>query len=92
MTIKQIIRTAETHPLTWRMRDDKHYPYLVLTMKEPFPRLLITRKVKTDGNKYFGPFTNSRAVWDSLRLIYRLFPLVTCRKSWDNTPVQRPCL
>ena len=75
-----------------RMRDDKHYPYLVLTMKEPFPRLLITRKIKTDGSKYFGPFTNSRAVWDSLRLIYRLFPLVTCRKSWDNTPVQRPCL
>ena len=75
-----------------RMRDDKHYPYLVLTMNEPFPRLLITRKIKTDGSKYFGPFTNSRAVWDSLRLIYRLFPLVTCRKSFDNTPVQRPCL
>ncbi len=75
-----------------RLRDDKHYPYLVLTMNEPFPRLLVTRKVKTDGSKYFGPFTNSRAVWDSLRLIYRLFPLVTCRKSWDNTPVQRPCL
>ena len=75
-----------------RMRDDKHYPYLVLTMNEPFPRLLVTRKIKTDGSKYFGPFTNSRAVWDSLRLIYRLFPLVTCRKSWDNTPVQRPCL
>lgn len=75
-----------------RMRDDKHYPYLVLTMNEPFPRLLVTRKIKTDGSKYFGPFTNSRAVWDSLRLIYRLFPLVTCRKSFDNTPVQRPCL
>ena len=61
-------------------------------MSEPFPRLLVTRKVKQDGNKYFGPFTNSRAVWDSLRLIYRLFPLVTCRKRWDNTPQQRPCL
>ena len=75
-----------------RLRDDKHYPYLMLTMSEPFPRLLVTRRIKQDGNKYFGPFTNSRAVWDSLRLIYRLFPLVTCRKSWDNTPVQRPCL
>ena len=75
-----------------RLRDDKHYPYLVLTMAEPFPRLLVTRKVKPDGARYFGPFTNSRAVWDSLRLIYRLFPLVTCRKPWDNTPVQRPCL
>ena len=75
-----------------RLRDDKHYPYLMLTMSEPFPRLLVTRRIKQDGNKYFGPFTNSRAVWDSLRLIYRLFPLVTCRKAWDNTPVQRPCL
>ena len=75
-----------------RLRDDKHYPYLMLTMNEPFPRLLVTRKVKQDGGRYFGPFTNSRAVWDSLRLLYRLFPLVTCRKSWDNTPVQRPCL
>jgi excinuclease ABC subunit C len=75
-----------------RLRDDKHYPYLVLTMNEPFPRLLVTRKVKQDGSKYFGPFTNSRAVWDSLRLIYRLFPLVTCRKRWDNLPQQRPCL
>ena len=75
-----------------RLRDDKHYPYLMLTLSEPFPRLLITRRIKQDGNKYFGPFTNSRAVWDSLRLIYRLFPLVTCRKSWNNTPQQRPCL
>ncbi|BDI34480.1 UvrABC system protein C [Capsulimonas corticalis] len=75
-----------------RLRDDKQYPYLVLTMNEPYPRLLVTRRVKKDGAKYFGPFTNSRAVWDSLRLIYRLFPLVTCRKRWDNSPVQRPCL
>ncbi len=75
-----------------RLRDDKHYPYLVLTMGEPFPRLLVTRRVKQDGGRYFGPFTNSRAVWESLRLIYRLFPLVTCRKRWDNTPQQRPCL
>ncbi len=75
-----------------RLRDDKHYPYLVLTLHEPFPRLLVTRRVTQNGDKYFGPFTNSRAVWDSLRLIYRLFPLVTCRKRWDNTPQQRPCL
>lgn len=75
-----------------RLRDDKHYPYLVLTMAEPFPRLLVTRRVTQDGSKYFGPFTNSRAVWDSLRLIYRLFPLVTCRKRWTNKVEQRPCL
>lgn len=75
-----------------RLRDDKHYPYLVLTTSELFPRLMMTRRVKKDGNKYFGPFTNSKAVWDSMRLIYRLFPLVTCRKKWTNTENQRPCL
>jgi len=75
-----------------RLRDDKQYPYLVLTTTEPFPRLLATRRVKTDGNRYFGPYTNAGAMWDSMKLIYRLFPLVTCRKRWNNTPVQRPCL
>jgi excinuclease ABC subunit C len=76
-----------------RLRDDKQYPYLMLSTSEPFPRLMITRRVRRgDGNRYFGPYTSSKAVWDTLRLIYRLFPLVTCRKKWDNTPVQRPCL
>src|SRR5918998_1079962 len=47
-----------------RLRDDKHYPYLQLTTSEPFPRLLVTRRVKTgDGNKYFGPYTSGHAVW-----------------------------
>jgi excinuclease ABC subunit C len=76
-----------------RLRDDKHYPYLQLTTSEPYPRLLITRKVKqNDGNKYFGPFTNSQAVRDSQNLIYRVFPLVTCRKPWTNKKEQKPCL
>lgn len=76
-----------------RLRDDKHYPYLMLTTSEPFPRLLITRRVKQgDGNKYFGPYTNSHAVYSSMDLIYKVFPLVTCRKYWTNTENQKPCL
>ena len=76
-----------------RLRDDKHYPYLLLTTSEPFPRLMITRRVKQgDGNRYFGPFTNSNAVGETLRLVYRLFPLVTCRKQWTNRVEQKPCL
>jgi len=76
-----------------RLRDDKHYPYLQLTTSEPFPRLLITRRVKQgDGNRYFGPFTNSHAVYGTMDLVYKLFPLVTCRKYWTNTENQRPCL
>jgi excinuclease ABC subunit C len=76
-----------------RLRDDKQYPYLQLTTNEPFPRLLVTRRVKQgDGNKYFGPFTNTHAVYETSKLVYRLFPLVTCRKPWTNKPEQRPCL
>jgi excinuclease ABC subunit C len=76
-----------------RLRDDKHYPYLQLTTSEPFPRLLITRRVKQgDGNRYFGPFTNSHAVYSTMDLVYKVFPLVTCRKFWTNTENQRPCL
>ena len=76
-----------------RLRDDKHYPYLQLTTAEPFPRLLITRRVKqNDGNRYFGPFTSSHAVYETMNLVYRVFPLVTCRKAWTNTENQRPCL
>ena len=75
------------------LKDDKHYPYLQLTTSEPFPRLLITRRVKQgDGNRYFGPFTNSGAVGETMNLVYRLFPLVTCRKPWTNKAEQRPCL
>ena len=76
-----------------RLRDDKHYPYLQLTTSEPFPRLLVTRRVKSgDGNKYFGPYTSGHAVWTSMDLLYKIFPLVTCRKAWTNTEKERPCL
>lgn len=76
-----------------RLRDDKQYPYLMLTTKEPFPRLLVTRRVRQgDGNKYFGPYTNSHAVYESMNLIYKVFPLVTCKKEWTNKPQQRPCI
>ena len=76
-----------------RLRDDKHYPYIQLTTSEPFPRLLITRRVsQNDGNRYFGPFTNSFAVNQTLNLMYRIFPIVTCRKKWTNTEHQKPCL
>lgn len=76
-----------------RLRDDKQYPYLLLTTSEPFPRLLVTRKVRQgDGNKYFGPYTNSYAVHQTMDLMYKNFPLVTCKKHWTNKEEQRPCL
>ena len=57
------------------LKDDKSYPYLKLTLNENFPRVIITRRVVDDGSKYFGPYTNSQAVKNSLELLRKLFPL-----------------
>ncbi len=75
-----------------RLRDDKHYPYLCVTISEPFPRLLLTRRVRQDGNKYFGPYTSSRAVYATMELIKRIFPIVSCNKPFTGKAVQKPCL
>lgn len=75
-----------------RLRDDKHYPYLCLTVSEPFPRLLMTRRIRQDGNRYFGPYSSNRAVYAAMDIIKRVFPLVSCGKRFDGEPVQKPCL
>lgn len=75
-----------------RLRDDKHYPYLCITTSEPFPRLLMTRRVRQDGNRYFGPYSGSRAVYGTMDVLKRVFPLVSCGKPYDGTPVRKPCL
>jgi excinuclease ABC subunit C len=75
-----------------RLKDDKQYPYLCMTMKEAFPRLLVVRRVKDDGNRYFGPYPNSRAVYNAIELVNRLFPLVSCGKVFTGKAVQKPCL
>ena len=75
-----------------RLRDDKQYPYLCLTTGEPFPRLLLVRRVRQDKNRYFGPFPSSRTVYSTMELVNRIFPLVSCGKSFDGRAVQKPCL
>ena len=70
-----------------RLKDDKSYPYVKVTVQEEYPRVFITRRVLRDGARYFGPYTNVTALRDSLKLLKRLFPLRTCRTMPD-----RPCL
>ncbi|WP_328793932.1 excinuclease ABC subunit UvrC [Heliomicrobium gestii] len=73
------------------LRDDKTYPYLMVTLQETYPRLLITRRLEKDGAKYFGPYTSSGAVRETVELLRTLFPLRTCsRRELDRR--QRPCL
>jgi len=78
-------------PYNVRLRDDKSYPYIVMT-KERFPRVMFTRKVRKDGSKYFGPYTSAWSVRDTLSLLHKVFPLIPCGKSWSGRDEQRPCL
>lgn len=61
------------------LRDDKNYPLLKLTLNEKFPRLLITRMKKSDGARYFGPFTEAKLLRQALAFLRRAFPLRTCK-------------
>ena len=60
------------------LRDDKHYPYLRLTLSEDYPRLLIARRAKADGSRYFGPYPNAGGMHRAVEAILDIFPLRTC--------------
>jgi excinuclease ABC subunit C len=62
-----------------RLRDDKNYPYIKVSLTEDFPRVYRVRSFRHDGNRYFGPYTNSGAVDATLDLINKIFPFRTCR-------------
>ena len=61
-----------------RLKDDKRYPYLKVTVNEPFPGLYITRQIKNDGAKYFGPFVHTRATRQTIKELTKVFPIRTC--------------
>ena len=74
------------------LKDDKHYPYLRLTTQENFPRLEVVRRVKKDKATYFGPYTMVKEVRETIRLIYKIFPLRQSKDKLDGSPMRRPCL
>ncbi|HSU88005.1 MAG TPA: excinuclease ABC subunit UvrC, partial [Terriglobia bacterium] len=73
------------------LRDDKTYPYIKLTVNEPFPRTMITRRVRKDGALYFGPFFPAGLARKSLKLIERYFLIRNCNIQIDGKR-PRPCL
>jgi excinuclease ABC subunit C len=73
------------------LRDDKTYPYIKLTVQEPFPRTMITRRVRKDGASYFGPFFPAGLARKSLKLIERYFLIRNCNIHIDGKR-PRPCL
>ncbi len=60
------------------LKDDKHYPYIKVTVDEPFPRLLVVRKVEKDKSRYFGPFTSGKGMRKTIEFLSRLFRIRTC--------------
>lgn len=83
----------EEHPkYNIRLRDDKQYPWVKITLAESFPQVYITRKMKKDGSKYYGPYTNVSSLRETFRLIRQIFPLRSCRHDLDREKVERPCL
>lgn len=75
-----------------RLRDDKQYPYIALTMKEPFPRPIVVRQARKDGNRYFGPYTSSWAMRQALRVIKAVYRLRSCSREIREGDAQRVCL
>ncbi len=75
------------------LKDDKHYPYIKVTINEPYPRIVKTRKLKKDGAKYYGPYMSSLTVKNTLEIVQKLFKPPTCRRKFPNDIGKgRPCL
>ena len=74
------------------LKDDKHYPYLKVDMREPFPRLTVTRRMEKDGARYFGPYIGANAVRQVIEAVRGVFPLRTCRQELPAKHPKRPCV
>ena len=75
------------------LMDDKTYPFIKVTTNEPFPRVILSRKMLKDKAKYFGPYTSAQAVRDTIDLIHKLYHVRSCNRNLPrDTGKERPCL
>lgn len=75
------------------LKDDKNYPYIKITVNEPFPRIMITRRFERDGARYFGPYMSMGAVKETVALLRKVLPVRACGRNLPkDTGKQRPCL
>lgn len=83
----------EHHPrFNVQLRDDKRYPYIKVTVQEPFPRVFVTRRVRNDGARYFGPFTTVGPLRQALEVVKHLYTVRSCRYDLPDESPDRPCL
>ena len=74
------------------LRDDKRYPYIKVTVQEPFPRVYVTRRVVNDGGRYFGPYTSVGPMREALEIVKRLHTVRSCRYDLPREAPERACL
>jgi excinuclease ABC subunit C len=74
------------------LRDDKSYPYIKVTIQEPFPRVFVTRRLEDDGARYFGPYTDVGAMRRALNVVKRIFTVRSCNYDMPAQMPERPCL
>lgn len=75
------------------LKDDKTYPYIKVTVQEPFPRIFVTRRMEKDKAKYYGPFTDVLAMKETVETLHKLFPIRKCKKVFPrDIGKERPCL
>lgn len=74
------------------LKDDKHYPYLRIDPREPYPRLTLARRMERDGAKYFGPYIGATAIRQVMEEVRRFFPLRTCSLKLPLKSPRRPCM
>ena len=74
------------------LKDDKHYPYLKVDMRQPFPRLELCRKMEKDGAKYFGPYIGANAVRQVIEAVRDVFPIRSCKQVLPPKSPKRPCM
>jgi excinuclease ABC subunit C len=74
------------------LRDDKSFPYIKVTLQEPFPRVSVTRRLQKDGARYFGPYTDVRRMRQALTVVKKLYTVRSCHFALPNESPERPCL
>ena len=74
------------------LRDDKSYPYVKVTVREPFPRVMVTRRLENDGSRYFGPYTDVGQMRRALNVVKRIFTVRSCHYDLPADAPDRPCL
>lgn len=79
-------------PFNIRLRDDKSYPYIVITVEDEFPRVMFTRQRHRRGDLYFGPYASAAKVRETLDALRRVFPLRSCRGATPSRRSGSPCL